>query len=145
LNLSEGAAALPRSRDEGPVFAEPWHAEVLAVAYALTAIELFSAPEWAECLGSALEDARRNGEPDTAETYYHSALLALEQLIAERAPEIGTRLEARVEEWRSAYLDTPHGKPVELAGRAQNAVEPVHLAQQGAEASSIESELKIKR
>ena len=119
MSLSDDAAALPRAREasEGPVFAELWHAEVLAVAYALTANGLFSAREWAEYLGSALEDARRNGQPDTGEAYYHSALRALEQLIAKRSPEIGARLDARVEEWRSAYLDTPHGKPVELARR----------------------------
>jgi nitrile hydratase accessory protein len=126
LSLAEDAAALPRTGEEGPVFAEPWHAQVLALAYALAADGLFSAREWAECLGHAIEDARQNGEADTGETYYHSALRALEQLIAERSPEIGTRLDARVEEWRSAYLDTPHGKPVELARRRQNGVEPAH-------------------
>jgi nitrile hydratase accessory protein len=121
LSLSEDFAALPRPREaaEGPVFAEPWHAEVLAVACALTATGLFSTHEWAGCLGSALGNARRNGEPDTEDTYYRSALRALEQLVAERSPEIATRLEVRVEEWRSAYLDTPHGKPVELAGGRQ--------------------------
>jgi nitrile hydratase accessory protein len=127
LSLSEDAAALPRARtgEEGPVFVEPWHAQVLALAYTLTANGLFSAREWAECLGHAIEDARRNGESDTGETYYHSALRALELLIAERSPEIRTRLDARVEEWRAAYLDTPHGKPVELA-RRQNGREPAH-------------------
>jgi nitrile hydratase accessory protein len=126
LSLSEDAAALPRARtgEEGPVFVEPWHAQVLALAYTLTASGLFSAREWAECLGHAIEDARRNGESDTGETYYHSALRALELLIAERSPEIRTRLDARVEEWRSAYLDTPHGKPVELARRRQNGAGP---------------------
>ena len=126
MSLSEDAAALPRAREKAPVFAEPWHAEVLALAYALTATGLFSAREWAECLGSALADARRNGEPDSGEGYYHSALRALEQLIADRSPEIGARLDARVEEWRSVYLDTPHGKPVALAPRRQNALEPAH-------------------
>jgi nitrile hydratase accessory protein len=136
LSLSEHAAGLTRARDEGPVFGEPWHAEVLALAYALTAKGLFSAREWAECFGSALEEARRKGEPDTGETYYHSALRALEQLIAEQSPEIGTRLDARVEEWRSAYLDTPHGKPVELARRRQNPIEPADLNPSGDSRSS---------
>ncbi len=27
----------------------------------------------------------------------------------------GDSLEARIEAWRSAYLNTPHGQPVELA------------------------------
>ena len=136
MSRSENAAVLPRPRQAAgdPVFAEPWQAEVLAVAYALTANGLFSAREWTERLGAALEKARLNGEPDTGEAYYHSALRALEQLIAERSPEVGARVDARVEEWRSAYLDTPHGKPVELAGRGQDAVEPAHRDPPGAEA-----------
>ena len=117
MSLSEEAAALPRARetDGSPVFSEPWHAEVLALAYALTENGLFSARDWADSLGEALQNAGRNGEADGDETYYRSALRALERLIAERCREVGALLERRVEEWRAAYLKTPHGKPVELA------------------------------
>ena len=47
------AALLPREPAAGtPVFAEPWHAEVLAVAFALTRDGIFSAGEWADALGA---------------------------------------------------------------------------------------------
>jgi nitrile hydratase accessory protein len=126
LSLSEEASRLPRARetDGDPVFAEPWHAQVLALAHALTVNGLFSGRAWAESLGSALENALHNGEPDTEGTYYRSALRALEQLIAERSFETSALLDRRVEEWRAAYLNTPHGHPVELAaGQAPKARE----------------------
>lgn len=96
------------------MFAEPWHAEVLALAYALTATDLFSPSAWAEALGASLEYARQSGERGTEETYYRAALDALERLIIDCSPVTAALIEARVEEWRRAYLETPHGHPVEL-------------------------------
>jgi nitrile hydratase accessory protein len=113
------AALLPREPAAGaPVFAEPWHAEVLAVAFALTRAGLFSAGEWADALG---QEIRRHGEPgggDSEESYYRAALAALERLVGDKLPETGRSLAGRVEAWRRAYLDTPHGRPVTLAAGA---------------------------
>ena len=59
------------------------------------------------------------GDPDLGGTYYRHWLNALERLCAAKglAPQ-GDVLQ-RTEEWRRAYLDTPHGKPVELPGRGE--------------------------
>jgi nitrile hydratase accessory protein len=116
LNAPEAATIRPReARPGAPVFAEPWHAEVLALAYALTRAGMFPAAEWAAALGAEIRLAGDAGRPDTEATYYAAALAALERLVAEKSPETGGSLADRVEAWRRAYLNTPHGRPVTLA------------------------------
>ena len=126
----EATGIAPRASDEGPVrFAEPWHAQVLAIANGLAEAGLFSRSDWAAALGAALRRAEAAGGPDDDTTYYAAALAALEGLVAERSPEAGGSLEGRVEAWRRAYLRTPHGKPVELSAglEADDADEDVSL------------------
>jgi nitrile hydratase accessory protein len=114
-----GTTILPREPAPGtPVFAEPWHAEVLAIAYALSRSGLFTAGDWAEALGAEIRRATEAGEPDSDASYYRAALAALERLVGASSPETGGSLEARVAAWRRAYLNTPHGRPVTLAAGA---------------------------
>jgi nitrile hydratase accessory protein len=100
--------------DNEPGFCEAWQAQAFALANALIDKGVFTADEWAETLGEEIKRAQAAGDPDTGETYYNHWLAALERLCAEKgltqADEIGTR----AEEWRDAYLATPHGKPVSL-------------------------------
>lgn len=113
------AALLPPEPAAGaPVFAEPWHAEVLAVAFALTRAGLFSASEWAEALGEEIRRREDAGSGDGEENYYRAALAALERLCGDKSPGTGGSLDERVEAWRRAYLNTPHGQPVTLAAGA---------------------------
>ena len=113
------AALLPREPAAGtPVFAEPWHAEVLAVAFALTRDGIFSAGEWADALGAEIARATAAGTPDTETGYYGAALKALESLVSAKLPSTGVALAERIEAWRCAYLNTPHGQPVTLAAAA---------------------------
>ncbi len=92
------------------VFAEPWHAQTLAAAHGLIRAGHITPTEWAKALGAALAEAEARGAPDTEETYYLSALSALEGL----APLNETELAARKADWEAAYRRTPHGKPVRL-------------------------------
>ena len=117
--MSPPDALLPRHRDDqSPVFAEPWQAEVLAIASELSKRGVFSAAEWSVALGASLRASAERGEPDDEEHYYEAALDALEGLLSARAPTVGSGLPARIEQWRRAYLNTPHGRPVELAAGA---------------------------
>jgi nitrile hydratase accessory protein len=114
--IAPEAALLPREvRGGGPVFAEPWHAEVLGIANSLCRSGMFTDSEWAASLGAELRNRMHAGEPDTEEAYYRAALGALERLVEEKSPETGGSLAERVEAWRRAYLNTPHGRPVTLA------------------------------
>jgi nitrile hydratase accessory protein len=102
-------------QDAEPAFAEPWQAEVLALAFALSERGVFSTAGWSKTLGEELERAEAQGAPDDHETYYAAALAALERLVAQSGNVSGDTLSARTEAWRRAYLETPHGQPVELA------------------------------
>ena len=44
---------------------------------------------------------------------------ALERLNAAKGLALEDAVLERKEQWRQAYLDTPHGKPVELRGRGE--------------------------
>ena len=119
MKAPEAGEIAPRDPDEEqPVFDEPWQAQVLALAYGLAERDVFSPAQWSEALGAALRRAEADGEPDDQQTYYEAALAALEQLVAAKGSVTGPALAGRIEQWRRAYLNTPHGKPVELeAGR----------------------------
>jgi nitrile hydratase accessory protein len=112
--LEDDAIAPLARRDSEPVFEEPWQAEVLAVAFALAEGGLFTRGAWSAALGEELRRAEQGGEPDTAETYYRAALAALERLTTAGGALTSESLALRTEDWRQSYLDTPHGKPVEL-------------------------------
>ncbi|PIW29107.1 MAG: nitrile hydratase accessory protein [Rhodospirillales bacterium CG15_BIG_FIL_POST_REV_8_21_14_020_66_15] len=100
-----------------PVFEEPWQAQAFALANALIDKGFFSAEEWAQALGAEIRRAQAAGDPDTGETYYNHWLAALERLCADKGLALGAEVARRAEEWRDAYLATPHGKPVSLRNR----------------------------
>ena len=100
---------------EGPVFREPWEAKAFAMAVRLAEAGLFTWAEWTEALSNEIAVARQAGDPDLGDTYYMYWMRALEALVA-RKSGIGTSdIEQQTEEWRDAYLNTPHGQPIELA------------------------------
>jgi hypothetical protein len=74
----------------------------------------FSVKQWAEGLVEKVRLAAETGASDDKETYYSSVLAALEKLLGGTGNIKRDELEARIEEWRHAYLTTPHGKPGEL-------------------------------
>jgi len=104
----------PPENGNGPVFDEPWHAQVLALADALVRAEFFTARQWAEALGAARARAEARAAPDTAETYYLCAIETLEGLVARETAISLEALGARRRAWERAYLATPHGQPVML-------------------------------
>ena len=116
MSLPEGVTPLARS-DGSPVFDEPWQAQVMALAFTLMEQGAFSNASWSDTLGAELKAASGRGEPDTPDTYYRCALAALESLLAGSDAIPAPTLDERTEMWRQAYLDTPHGQPVELPDR----------------------------
>lgn len=114
----DGEEALPRNAD-GPVFAEPWQAQAFALAVHLVESGYFDRSEWAEALGEEIRAAQSRGDPDLGGTYYRHWLNALERLCAAKGLAPQADVLQRTEEWRRAYLDTPHGKPVVLPERGE--------------------------
>jgi nitrile hydratase accessory protein len=109
-------ADLPRlPRDtEGPVFVEPWHAQVFALTMQLHETGYFSWAEWTAALTAELRRTDDAGGPDDGMHYYERWLVALEGLVAVKGLTDDATLLRRKEDWVEAHRSTPHGQPVEL-------------------------------
>jgi nitrile hydratase accessory protein len=103
-------------RDETDrAFDAPWQAQAFALVVRLSATGHFSWNEWV-CVFSQ-EVARsptRAGESEN-DTYYRQWLDALERIAVEKGLLAPGDAQERASAWRAAYVNTPHGQPVELA------------------------------
>ena len=99
---------------EPAVFAEPWQAHAFALAVRLSEAGCFSWAEWAAVLSEEIKTAQQHGDPDMGTTYYRHWLSALERICAQKGLVNAESMSRRREQWRQAYLHTPHGKPVSL-------------------------------
>lgn len=96
------------------MFDEAWQAQVLGIADSLVEEGILSREEWARALGDALAQSQSLGAVDNVENYYRSVLVAIEALLEQHRIVQLPELDNRTEEWREAYLRTPHGQPVAL-------------------------------
>lgn len=103
-----------RDEGEGPVFAEPWHAQLFAITVRLSEAGHFDWPEWAERFAARLKAASEAGAPKDGSAYFDVWLETLEALLGEKGLTGAEDLAALKAAWTQAYLDTPHGKPVRL-------------------------------
>lgn len=101
--------------DESPVFNEPWEAQAFALAVQLSQSGLFTWVEWTETFAAEIKLAQENGDPDLGDTYYEHWTRALEKLVASKGAVASPAVSIRADEWRRAYLNTPHGQPIELS------------------------------
>jgi nitrile hydratase accessory protein len=99
---------------EGPVFNEPWEAHAFALAVRLSEVGFFTWQEWTSALSQEIQAAQQMSEADLDANYYQLWLRALEKLCALKGLVSATDLFERKEQWRHAYLHTPHGQPVSL-------------------------------
>ena len=106
--------ALPRDKD-GPVFSEPWEAKAFAMAVRLSEAGWFTWPEWVRIFSQEIKAAQERKDPDLGDTYYQHWLNALERICAAKGLVRGEDLRQRKAIWRRAYLNTPHGQPVDLS------------------------------
>jgi hypothetical protein len=104
-----------KRRDGEPSFGEPWHAQALALADLLIASGRLSPARWAEALGWEVRASWAAGERDDTESFFRAALSALERLLAEDGSVTPSEVALRQRLWERAYLNTPHGRPVELS------------------------------
>jgi len=107
---------LRRPGDGEPGFAEPWQAEAYSMVQALIESGRIAASKWPTAFGAALRNAGDRGDPDDSQTYYAALVEALLTLLVAEGSLNGDEIVQRIEDWRAAYLRTPHGKPVTLTG-----------------------------
>ena len=105
----------PWASDEEPVFEEPWEAQAFALVLRLSEQGLFQWSEWSAALAAEIRHARDVGDQDLGDTYYHYWLAALEKLLLEKSVLESKAVKSRIEQWRRAYLNTPHGQRIELS------------------------------
>ncbi len=111
--LDKLSVRFPAEQGE-PVFAEPWHAQVFAMALELHQGGLFEWSEWSAMLGEEIQKAQRAGDPDVGDTYYNHWLNALERMLrCKGVAEVG-ELENLQSRWEEAARLTPHGEPISI-------------------------------
>jgi len=122
--------ALPRD-DDGPVFNQPWEARAFALAVRLSEAGCFTWPEWVEIFSREIKAAQERGDPDLGDTYYQHWLNALERICTAKDLVGSEDMRRRKDAWRRAYLNTPHGRPIDLAAafkteRPGESLHPTH-------------------
>lgn len=103
-----------RQRDGQPPFDEPWQAQALAMADLLIKSGVIAPETWTKTLGAELCAASAEGKPDNSDTYWGAVLAALEFVMISGRKVTRDELASRRAEWERAYLETPHGQPVQL-------------------------------
>lgn len=99
------------SRDSVPVFAAPWEASAFALVVVLYKDARFEWREWVALLSAEIAAS----PPDeTGERYYEIWTKALEKLLVKLALLTPEAIAGRAQDWRAAYLATPHGQEVRL-------------------------------
>ena len=101
---------------EEPTFAEPWQAQAFALAVHLIDSGQISWSEWSAALGEEIVNAPGNGIRDDGSEYYLLWLRTLERLVSDKSLVSEGELQTLAEDWKQAYLTTPHGLPVSLPG-----------------------------
>jgi nitrile hydratase accessory protein len=120
------AEALLREADAAPAFAEPWMAHVFACAVQLSRQGLFPWSEWVEVFSTEIvARPAQPGETSNA-AYYRQWLAALETIVGLKGAASTAEITERQQTWRQAYLNTPHGQPVELRHAAMAPTAAAH-------------------
>ena len=114
--------ALLRELD-GPAFAEPWMAQAFACTVHLSRQGLFTWNEWVDVFSAEIKT--QSGEASNA-AYYRQWLAALETMVGLKGAASTAEIIERQETWRKAYVNTPHGQPVELRHAAAPPVAAHH-------------------
>lgn len=106
--------SLPLAED-GPFFAEPWQAQAFAMTVRLSAEGHFSWPEWVQYLSAEIAADKAGAAGDATGAYYRQWLAALEKLVADKGLTSQAEMTGRKEDWRRAFLNTPHGQAIDLS------------------------------
>ena len=102
-------------------FEMPWHAEAFALAVALCESGLLQWEDWTRQFGEKLMATRaaQNTSLDGTDDYYLVWLETLITIIQSHEAIKPDMLQAVEDQWRAAYLSTPHGQPVRLTSPDQ--------------------------
>ena len=114
-SLTRTSDSAGRRPDADHPFAAPWQAAAFALVIGLHEAGLFSWQDWAAMLARTLADDQNAGQLDGSDDYYAAWLTALERLLQDKDITADAEIASVVASWRKAYLDTPHGEPVQIS------------------------------
>ena len=103
------------SDDADRTFDAPWQAQAFAIVVELNKAGYFSWSEWVDVFSQEIARSPARAGESKNDTYYRQWLGALEQVVVNRGLLAPRDTNARAADWRAAYINTPHGQPVELA------------------------------
>lgn len=99
-----------------PVFLQPWHAQAFALTVHLNEQGRFSWAQWVERFSATLKHHGLDRYLDGGDDYFTAWLATLEAILSEAGSANPQEVELVRRHWEEAYLSTPHGEPVHLAG-----------------------------
>lgn len=94
-------------------FDAPWHGQAFALAVALNEAGHFSWPEWTEVFSATLKQLGREKPLDGSDDYYLAWVSALETMLSQKGMADKDLFAAMKANWTAAFLNTPHGQPVQ--------------------------------
>jgi nitrile hydratase accessory protein len=89
-------------------------AEAFGCAVHLNRRGLFDWSEWVEAFSAEIKAHPQHPGEGADAAYYRQWLTALETIVGLKGAASTAEISERQETWRRAYLNTPHGQPVEL-------------------------------
>lgn len=115
METSANWSAVPLPIDEEDTkFNEPWQAEAFSLTVELYKAGHFSWPDWVKVFSEEIKAFPASTSESAGDAYYRQWAAALEKMAASRGLATSDEIRNRTEEWRQAYLNTPHGYPVDL-------------------------------
>lgn len=108
------AVDLPRD-EEGPVFDRPWQAKAFSLIVHLHQAGLFPWAEWVRTFSEEIKASPALPGESVNDAYYRQWAAAMETMLAALDLTAPDAIAQRTQEWRQAYLNTPHGQPILLA------------------------------
>lgn len=99
---------------DGPLFDKPWQARAFALVVNMNKAGLFPWKDWSATLGAVIKAEPQQPGETVNDAYYRQWMAALEKMVASLGLVDGADVTSRAEQWRKAYLNTPHGVPITL-------------------------------
>ncbi|MEH3118831.1 MAG: nitrile hydratase accessory protein [Methylorubrum populi] len=113
---------------EGPTFEQPWQAHAFSLTVQLHEAGLFTWPAWVEVFGDEIKRSPARPGESASDAYHRQWLQALQTIVVSNGIVETRDVSDRIDEWRRAYLNTPHGQPVMLANASCAAHDHHHHA-----------------
>jgi nitrile hydratase accessory protein len=109
------STTIPVELGDAPAFREPWQAKAFALLVLLHRNGHFGWDAWVRTLAAEIAASPQRDNEDAEMAYHRQFLAALETIVAACDMTTPEAMQTRKDAWQRAYLNTPHGHPVELA------------------------------